>query len=95
MWTREKNTTGRGKNKWKENKEREPMVAYGKGHTVLDQPLLILTVQRGMMYDLVQPPDPVQEIRVVLEVSDVYRDLRGRSMKFVHTRSMNHISQLN
>ena len=70
------------------------MVAYGKVHTVLDQPLLVLTVQRGMVGNLIQPPDPMEEVRIVLEVSDVYRDLRGRSMEFVHARSMNHIPQL-
>lgn len=89
-----KNTTGRTRGQWKENEERESMVAYGKGHTVLDQPLLVLTVQRSMMRDLVQPPDPMEEVRIVLEVSDVYRYLRGRGMEFVRTRPMNHIPQL-
>ena len=88
-------TAGGAKGQRKENKEREPRVTYGKCDTVLDQPLLILTVQRGMVCDLIQPPDPVEEIRIVFEVSDVYGDLRGRSMEFIHTRSMNHIPQLN
>jgi len=88
------NTTRKTRGQWKENKESEPMVAYGKCHTVLDQPLLVLTVQGGVMRDLIQPPDPMEEVRIVLEVSDVYRDLRGRSMEFVRTRSMNHIPQL-
>ena len=70
------------------------MVAYGKSHAVLDQPLLVLTAQRGMMRDLIQPSDPVEEIRIVLKVPDVHRYLGGRSMKFVHARSMNHIPQL-
>ena len=70
------------------------MVAYGKCHAVLDQPLLVLTVQRSMMRDLIQPLDPMEEVRIVLEVSDVHRDLCGRGMEFVRTRSMNHIPQL-
>lgn len=47
------------------------------------------------MSNLVQPPDPVEEVRVMLEVLDVCRDLRGRSMEFAHARPMNHIPQLN
>jgi len=70
------------------------MIAYGKGHTVLDQPFLVFTAQGGMMYDLVQSFDPVEETRIVLEVPDVCSDLLAHSMEFVRTRSMNHISQL-
>ena len=76
------------------NEKRECVVTYGKDYTVLDKPFLVLTAQRRVVYDLVQPPDPVEETRIVLEVSDVYSDLLGRTMKFVRTRPMNHIPQL-
>ena len=68
------------------------MVAYGKGNTILDQPFLVLAVERSMVYDFLQSPDPVEEIRIMLHVSDVHRDLRGCGMKFIHARPMDHIS---
>ena len=46
------------------------------------------------MCNLIQPSDPVEEIRIVLEISDVYRDLRGRGVKLIHARPVDHISQL-
>jgi len=70
------------------------MATYGEGHSALDRPFLILAVQGGVVRDLVQPSDTVEEIRIVPEVSDVYRDLSGRSMEFVHPRPLNHVPQL-
>lgn len=76
-------------------KQREWEVSHGKGYTVLDQPLLVLTVERSVVCDVFQPSDPVKEVRIVLEISDVHRDLRGRGIKFIHARPMDHIPQLN
>ena len=47
------------------------------------------------MYDLIKPFDSAEQVRTVLEVPNVHRDLRGRSMELVHTRPLNHIPQLN
>ena len=67
------------------------MPAHGKGYAVLGQPFLVFAVKRGVMCDLVQPPDAEKDIRVVCEVPDVSGDPRGRSIEFVHTRPLNHI----
>ena len=90
-----KNIIGPIKGQWEENKKRERKAAYGKGHAVLDQPFLIPMTQRGMECNLIQPLDTVEEIWIVHEVPDVYRNLCSRSMKFVHTRPLNHIPQFN
>ena len=50
--------------------------------------------QRGVMNDLFQPLDAVQEICIMREVPDVYGYLRGRGVYLVHTRPLNHIPQL-
>lgn len=47
------------------------------------------------MCDLIQSLDAVEDIRVVPEISDVDRDLRGCGMELVDTRLPDHIAQLN
>lgn len=47
-----------------------------------------------MMCDLIQSLDAVEDVRVVPEISDVDRDLRGCRMKLVDSRPPDHITQL-
>ena len=87
-WT---NVSVRKANGWRKKRNG----AYGKSHMVLDQPFLVLAVQRSMMCDLIQPLNAVENICIVPEISDVDRDLRGSCMQSVDTRPPDHITQFN